>query len=210
MPAKKRTYHHGDLARALVDAAVQIIERHGPDAITLRQVAASVGVTHGAAYRHFEDKAALLAAVAEEGFRALGARLREVPPVARRGHRARLLALAEAYVAYAMEHPGHYRVMSGPRINEEGRFPGLESAIQDAFQTLIGAIADGQAAGAFRPGVPRDLAISVWVSGHGFAELVHHRRIRVKSAKGAVEYFGRLLEPLLDGLCVVTDAGGRP
>jgi AcrR family transcriptional regulator len=198
---RKKTYHHGDLARALVSAAVEIIERHGPEAITLREVASSVGVTHGAAYRHFEDKTALLAAVAEEGYRKLTERLRaasaERDP---RGPRARLESLAATYVAFAMDHPAHYRVMSGPRLNEEGRFPSLEEAIHDAFHFLTEEIARGQAEGVFRHGVPRDLAVAFWVAGHGFADLVLHRRLRVKSPAAAVEYFNLLVAPLYDGL----------
>ena len=57
--AKKRAYHHGDLARSLVAAAVTLIGEKGPDSLTLREVSAAVGVSHGAAYRHFADKQAL-------------------------------------------------------------------------------------------------------------------------------------------------------
>lgn len=204
MASKRKSYHHGDLPRALVTAAVQIIERHGPDAITLREVASAVGVTHGAAYRHFEDKTALLAAVAEQGYRALTARLLAASDGDVRGPRARLSSLAESYVAFAMEHPGHYRVMSGPRLNEEGRFPSLEDAIKGAFDLLVAEIERGQRDGVFRPGIPRDLAIAFWVNCHGYADLVLHRRIKVKSAKSAVEYFERLLAPLLDGISIET------
>ena len=197
---RRKTYHHGDLPRALVAAAVEIIERHGPESITLREVAASVGVTHGAAYRHFEDKTALLAAVAEEGYRKLNERLRVASANDPRGPRARLESLAATYVAFAMDHPAHYRVMSGPRLNEEGRFPSLEEAIQDAFQFLTAEIVRGQEEGVFRHGIPRDLAVAFWVAGHGFADLVLHRRLRVKSPSAAVDYFNRLIGPLLDGL----------
>jgi AcrR family transcriptional regulator len=226
-PPKRKTYHHGDLARALVAAAVAIIERRGADAITLREVASSVGVTHGAAYRHFEDKTALLAAVAEDGYRALVSRLLASATGDRRGPRARLEALAEAYVAFAMERPAHYRVMSGPRLNrsgrspapldgvhvgrrrlgegraglnQDGRFPDLEQAVQAAFGILVAEIARGQDEGVFRPGVPRDLAVAFWASGHGFADLVLHRRLAFKSTPAGVAYFGRLIAPLLDGL----------
>ena len=99
-----------------------------------------------------------------------------------------------------MDHPAHYRMMSGPRHNEDGRFPSLEEAIQDAFQFLTAEIARGQKDGVFRPGVPRDLAVAFWVAGHGYADLVLHRRLRVKSPAAAVEYFNRLIGPLLDGL----------
>lgn len=197
---RRKTYHHGDLPRALVAAAVEIIERDGPEAITLREVASAVGVTHGAAYRHFEDKTALLAAVAEDGYRALTARLLAASSSDPRGPRARLESLATTYVAFAMDRPAHYRVMSGPRLNEEGRFPSLEQAIKETFDILIAEIARGQEEGVFRHGVPRDMAVAFWVAGHGFADLVLHRRLKVKSATAATDYFVRLITPLLDGL----------
>ncbi len=70
---RKLHYHHGDLRRALVEAALRLIGERGPREFTLREVARCVGVTHTALYRHFPDKAALLAVVAEEGFRMLKA-----------------------------------------------------------------------------------------------------------------------------------------
>ena len=66
-----RTYHHGDLRRALLDAAVRHIATDGVDALSLRALARDVGVTHAAPYRHFESKGHLLAAIAEEGFQIL-------------------------------------------------------------------------------------------------------------------------------------------
>ena len=70
-PARKRAdrYHHGDLRRALLQAAVRTIHSHGIDGLTLRGVGSALGVSRTALYRHFTDKAALLAAVAGEGFR---------------------------------------------------------------------------------------------------------------------------------------------
>ncbi len=72
-PARKRAdrYHHGDLRRALLQAAVRTIRSHGVDGLTLRGVGSTLGVSRTALYRHFTDKAALLAAVAAEGFRML-------------------------------------------------------------------------------------------------------------------------------------------
>src|SRR5436190_11847866 len=64
---KKRAYHHGDLERALVDTAVQMIQQEGVQALTLRGVGARLGVSRTALYRHFDDKQALLARVASEG-----------------------------------------------------------------------------------------------------------------------------------------------
>lgn len=199
---KRQSYHHGDLPRALVEATVELISTKGPDAFTLREVAAAIGVTHGAAYRHFEDKTALLAAVAEEGYRALASRLAEVAQRPEPDHRKRVQALAAAYVAFALERPAHYRVMWGPRLNEDGRFPSLEDAIGRAFDIVVTAMKLGQDDGVFRATPPaRELAIGMWVTAHGYVELVARRRIKVKSPRVALEYFGTLFEPFLDGLC---------
>jgi hypothetical protein len=101
-----------------------------------------------------------------------------------------------------MARPAHYRVMWGPRVNEDGRFPSLEAAISEAFALVIAEFERGQAAGAFRDDPPRDLAISFWVAAHGYVELVLRRRLKVKSEAVAVAYFEKLLAPFLDGLTV--------
>lgn len=199
--AKKQSYHHGDLPRALVGAALELISTRGPEAFTLREVAAAVGVTHGAAYRHFADKTALLAALSEDGYRALAARLTQVAAKAEGDPRARVQALASAYVEFATERPAHYRVMWGPRLNEDGRFPTLEAAISDAFEIVCTEMKHGQDKGLFRATpAARELAIGMWVAAHGYVELVSRRRLKVKSARVAVEYFRTLFEPFLDGL----------
>lgn len=200
-PRRKRGYHHGDLARALVAAAVEIVERKGPEGLTLREAAAAVGVTHAAAYRHFEDKTALLAAIAEEGWRALNQALTKTLMAEQREPREQVKALASSYVDFALSRPSHYRVMMGPRLNAGGRFPSLEAAIGDAWNFVIAAIDRGQRTGQFRSKErPRDLAIGMWVAAHGYVELVLGRRLAVKSQKVAIEYFENLLRPYLDGL----------
>jgi AcrR family transcriptional regulator len=209
---KKRAYHHGDLARALVTAALDVIAKRGPEAFTLREVAAAVGVTHGAAYRHFADKEALLAAVAEEGYRGLAQKLASAAnaTLADPSPRGRIRALGGAYVEFAMARPAHYRVMWGPRVNEDGRFPSLEVAISEAFALVIAEFERGQAKGAFRTDEPsRDLAIAFWVAAHGYIELVLRRRLKVKSEAIAVAYFDKLLTPFLDGLTVKPRANQR-
>lgn len=209
-PAKKRGYHHGDLARALVTAALEVIAKRGPEAFTLREVAAAVGVTHGAAYRHFADKEALLAALAEEGYRALAQKLASAANAAAAADPpARIRALAAAYIEFAMARPAQYRVMWGPRLNEDGRFPSLETAISEAFSLVIAEFERGQAAGAFRDEPARDLAVSFWVAAHGYVELVLRRRLKVKSEAVAVAYFEKLLVPFLDGLTVRRAPKGR-
>lgn len=203
-------YHHGDLPRALVSAAVELIRRDGPDAISLREVARAVGVNHTAAYRHFEDKSALLAAVAEQGFEALATRMEAalagLPTRATGAPKGGSLAaeglraLGATYLAFALESPAHYRVMFGPRLNESGRFPSLEAVISRAVAPLVEVVRGGIDRGELGPGRPLDLGMSFWTLTHGYASLVLARRIRVKSPSAAAEYFDTVLRPLIDGL----------
>lgn len=197
--AKKRAYHHGDLARALVEAALEHIKRDGVEAFTLREAARSVGVTHAAAYRHFEDKRALLAFIAEEGYRVLSSDLREASQV--EGDALfRLTSIGRAYVRFAFREPARFRVMFGPRLNYDRRFPGLEAETQKAFRILLDAIESGQKNSELIEGPTRDLATALWTSAHGFASLVLHRKIIVRSAARAEAFYVEIVRPLLTGL----------
>jgi len=69
--ARGKAYHHGDLRRTLIDTALALVAETDVSSLTLREVARRAGVTHGAPYHHFPNKAALVAAVAEEGYRVL-------------------------------------------------------------------------------------------------------------------------------------------
>ncbi len=209
--AKKRAYHHGDLPRALIEAALEHIKREGVEAFTLREAARAVGVTHAAAYRHFEDKRALLANIAEEGYRVLAADLREASrsggAFAPEGGSqpegdalVRLTAIGRAYVRFAFREPARFRVMFGPRLNLDRRFPGLEAETQRAFRILLDAIEAGQKDGQLIEGVSRDLATALWTSAHGFASLVLHRKIIVRSGARAEAYYLEIVRPLLTGL----------
>jgi AcrR family transcriptional regulator len=197
--ARKRAYHHGDLARALIDAALPRIEKEGVEAFTLREAARAVGVTHAAAYRHYADKRALLAAIAEEGFRALAADLRDAAQ-SDGDALAKLASIGRAYVRYAFREPARFRVMFGPRLNYDRRFPALEAEAQRAFRILLDAIESGQRDKTLIEGVSRDLANSLWTTAHGFASLVLHRKIIVRSASRAEAYFVEIVAPALAGL----------
>jgi len=140
---KRRTYHHGDLERALVDTAITLIAKKGADAFTLREVARQVGVSHAAAYRHFADKSALLEAIAVQGYRELAVRLRAA--IARVPHaevEKRLLRIGVAYAMFAVEQEPRFRVMTRPR-GEELRSPDLEAATDAALGVLVGVAREG-------------------------------------------------------------------
>src|ERR1041384_4118115 len=105
--AEARRYHHGDLRRALVEAARRLLESEGPSALSLRAVAREAGVSPAAPYHHFKDKAELLDAVAQEGWDLLNVQMREAKDKAETV-RAQMNALGVAYVCFARENPALY------------------------------------------------------------------------------------------------------
>jgi len=191
----RRTYHHGDLKRALADAGLELLDEIGSD-FTLRQVAQRAGVTHGAAYRHYGSKEALLAELARRGFtdlaRTIDRGMRPVP-----GARDKLEALLKVYLRFAWDQPALYEVMFGRRLNEEGAFPDLEEAVQGAVRLLRSAIADYL--GESDELRARDLSIGLWSLAHGFTANVLHRRIRARSLRAAQRYLVEVCGPFLDG-----------
>jgi AcrR family transcriptional regulator len=168
--APKRTYHHGDLRRALLDAALGILAHQGPHALTLREVAKKVGVTPPAMYHHFGDKEALLAAVAEEGFVELYEAMAGARDAAGPKPAARLRALGKSYVHFAVARPAHFRVMF-EKLLDYSAYPSLHAAADRTFATLLESIGAGQEAGVVRRGDPAELALLAWSTVHGLAML---------------------------------------
>ncbi|MGD1864490.1 MAG: TetR/AcrR family transcriptional regulator [Phormidesmis sp.] len=170
--AKKQTYHHGDLRQALVNAALEVLETKDAKSISLREVARQAGVSHTAPYRHFEDKAALLAAVAEEGFIEFGTYLQAAVDQAQAAPIESLQATGEAYVRYALDHPTHFRVMFGSFPADEPADSTLSQVSNGTFQILVEVITAGQAAGLLKAGDPNLLALGRWSMVHGLAMLL--------------------------------------
>ncbi len=204
----RASYHHGDLERALREATLAILSEVGADAFTLREAARRAGVNHRAVYRHFADKRALLAAIAEEGYRLLAIEMRaalaEAPPVA---GEARLVAVAVGYLRFARREPARYQVMFGARLNADGRFPALEAAVNDPLAVLKEELrAIGTGAGTGAPArVRRDAGITLWSTVHGLAALVLAGKVPLadRHVRGYVE---TVVGPVARGL--VTLLGG--
>ena len=175
--ARRRTaYHHGDLHAALVTAATALLETDGPLGVTLRGAARGAGVSQAAPYRHFSDKSALLAAVAEDGFRQLRHAIARAARPHRRDPIAALRAMAIALVRFAASHPSHYRLMSGPAVRGRDH-PALRDAAVAAWELLAGGIERCQRAGRIRPGDPVALSFALWCSIHGLAVLAVDEQI---------------------------------
>jgi AcrR family transcriptional regulator len=125
-----RPYHHGDLRRVLLEAAVEAIDEVGPAALSLRDLARRAGVSHAAPAHHFGDKAGLLTAVAADGFRRLAATLGDA-------YRATgsFLEVGVAYVRFAVTHRAHFEVMFRPELYRADD-PALAQA-RDAARSLL-------------------------------------------------------------------------
>lgn len=165
----KAGYHHGDLARALVLAATQLVVQGGPAALTLREAARLAGVSVAAPYRHFADREALLAAVLAEGFDGLAAHT-EAARLAAPDALAALRAVGLAYVEFAVLHPSVYRLMFGPECDKASH-PALLAAGERARGVLVRAVVDAQAAGRIAAGPPDTVALAGWSICHGLASL---------------------------------------
>lgn len=148
MPPTTRTYHHGDLRNALLSLGAQEIDANGVEGLSVRALARRAGVAHRAAYQHFPDKNALIAAVFAEAYERLAARLDAARDRAA-SPRAQLVTVAAAYSAFAFEEPKMFLAMSGPRINAEGGHPEVETALAKAWRHIAGPIAAGVERGEF-------------------------------------------------------------
>jgi len=167
----RRSYHHGDLRRVLIDAALDLVEEKGLGALTLRSVARTARVSHMAPYHHFEDKGALVAAVAAEGFRrmrdAMESRIAKCPE----GPRARFRESGIAYVVFAVEHPNLFRLMFSAEVAEEKDYPELQDAAASTYALLRGLVDETRREDT--PGLDNVelISVSAWALVHGLAVL---------------------------------------
>ncbi len=174
----RRPYHHGDLRAALLDAALAVVERDGHEALSLRDLAQRVGVSRAAPYRHFDDRRALLSAVAGEGFRALG----EIYQRVAREHAApaaRLRAGARAFLEFAQVRSELFRLMFATDLltsATQAPHPDLIAPADAAYAMLERGVA------ATLPGADdktiKARTIAMWSTVHGFAVLRQGRRLK--------------------------------
>jgi len=165
----KRGYHHGDLRNALIEAATRQVRDGGVDGFSLREAARAVGVSPNAAYRHFSDKSALLAAVATAGFAELSRSMRRAQSRAD-GPVAQLEATGRAYARFAFREPERFRLMFGA---ERPREVATETSYGPTPYELLGEALDALVEAGEVGATGRDGAeLVAWSMVHGFADLV--------------------------------------
>jgi AcrR family transcriptional regulator len=166
--AESRPYHHGDLRRALVDAARRLLEAEGPSALSLRAVAREAGVSPAAPYHHFKDKSELLDAVAQEGWEILGEQMRDAKASTTGMHQ--LTALGVAYVVFARDNPALYRVMYDAARDKEA----LPEEMQDKKDSAYCMVRDTMIEHGADPTQETHLELAsaaAWCGAHGLAEM---------------------------------------
>ena len=171
-PAAAKPYHHGDLRRVLIEAALKLAEEGGPEAISVREAARRAGVSPGAPFRHFDSRAALMTAVAEEAqrrFRAeIDAALKAAPA---RDPLERFRALGLAYLRWAMKNPAHFEIISSGRHFDHDAATALSRDNDELIAMTERILAEAAAAGGLRAADFKAVQIAGRALVYGFARM---------------------------------------
>jgi AcrR family transcriptional regulator len=179
---RKDSYHWGEQLRDdLIKEALRQVEPLGIGALSAREVARAVGVSHAAPAHYFPDRLSFAAAVATAGYEQMLDSITRAVEDSRKKPADKLLAACTAYVEFALEKPGLYRSMYAPELIE-GQNRGARDKRKDAdhfaslleikgrtFSVFVEIVREGQAAGAFRKGKADDLARLATAAAHGLA-----------------------------------------
>jgi AcrR family transcriptional regulator len=200
--SRRSTYHHGDLARALVDAATELAEKGGPDAVVLREVARRTGVSPTAAYRHFQSQNDLLAAVGSQGMAGMAASMEQAQAAVRSQRDPKQLALArwratgEGYVRFALQHPGMFRTA----FAQPSPVSHLPLTAEHPYLLLCNALDDCVKVGLLSPEARVGADQLCWIGVHGLTVLVLSGEL-----PGQGPPFEKLLTDTLDLLTKILD-----
>ena len=170
--ASTRTYHHGDLRQALIEAACEHLRTSGADTLSLRALARTIGVSQTAPYRHFESKSALFAAIAYYGFELLRVELQAACDKCGDDTEAAILETGLSYVRWAQDNSEKYQLFFDSSLVDFSLHEELIDAGTAAFEVLLNLIET-----AIEEGILIDkpivlLAGTLWSTVHGVASLL--------------------------------------
>lgn len=184
---ERRSYHHGNLRQALVDATAALIQETGPLAFTLTEAARRAGVSAAAPYRHFKGRDDLLEEVARQGFLDFAERLEQAFDKGRPRPLTAFMRMGQAYLDFAAQQPGHYMAMFESGLSIAGNAD-LSAASERAQQVLIHAaetMADRLPPDRRPPA--RMVANHIWAMSHGVVELFSRGKPGGRSPVGPAE-----------------------
>ncbi|MEJ0041559.1 MAG: TetR family transcriptional regulator [Rhizomicrobium sp.] len=185
--ARSRSYHHGDLRNALLDAARKILEEESLADLSLRAVARRAGVSHAAPYRHFPNHEALLVEIAVEGFVELKDEIANAG-TAQSAESDRIAKIGAAYMRFIARRPELASLMFGPQLPNRDAFPAL-GAVADAVGNEIGEALHDSA-----------LGLAVWAAVHGLAMLILRNVIDLGQRKSGLDVLPSRAEIILRSL----------
>jgi AcrR family transcriptional regulator len=193
----EKPYHHGDLRRALLETALEMLDESDGWQFTLRELARRAGVSHTASYKHFEDKGALLSELALLGFERLRAALLAARPSPPGKMRDEFLEMSRAYLQFGAAQPNLYQLMfsADARVSQNGELEVRAAAALDVLKELI---ARGQRTGWLRKRAPRAQAAATWAQLHGLVLLTIDGRLGADTVGPNVS--DAALAVLLEGL----------
>jgi AcrR family transcriptional regulator len=170
--AEPKPYHHGDLKRVLIEAALELAEQGGPEAVSVREAARRAGVSPGAPFRHFPSRDALMMAVAEEAQRRFRIELEAALAQARSGDPlARFRSLGLGYLRWAMRNPAHFEIISTGRWFDHGGSAELSRDNAELIAMTERLLAEAFASGALRVADLQQVQIAGRALVYGFARM---------------------------------------
>ena len=201
---QERRYHHGDLRRAIVKAALEILRETQSLEFSLRELARRAGVSHNAPYKHFADKRELLAAVSAAGFAMLTKRMAH-KTAGLRNSREQLFAMLRAYIDHGVENPALYNLMFGGYLGGPDRSrPAIELAEAEKTKALLAGVIVAGGLGRGIPDTSRNeqkiagAILACWSLVHGLTLLLADGLVGPRKKSGALS--DSLVQGMLDGL----------
>lgn len=187
MSRSSASYHHGDLRAALLLAASELLEQHGQDALSLREVARVAGVSHNAPYHHFKDKEALLSALAAAGQdQLLAEQLAAANSVG--GPVEAVVSVGMAYVRFGVKRPQLFALIFDPKYCSEVQIQESVAINEELLARLSAQLC---------PQLPSEqlatVAASVWSTAHGSAQLVSGGHFTEEQASSSLRLMATLL-----------------
>ncbi|MFF8727816.1 TetR/AcrR family transcriptional regulator [Streptomyces sp. NPDC015171] len=193
---RTRPYHHGDLRSALLQSAERTLREKGVGALSLRELARDIGVSHAAPGRHFKDKQALLDALAQDGYERMNRDLATAAALPDQPLEARVTSLARAYLGFAVEHPELLELMFA-RKHDPDSSAQLAAAVDHSLHLFTRVIADAQERGEIVQGDPERITTAAAASLHGLAALIAGCALDAQETLAGLDEHVRLL---LNGL----------
>ncbi|WP_166996940.1 TetR/AcrR family transcriptional regulator [Paramicrobacterium fandaimingii] len=197
------SYHHGNLRAELIEAALAEARRSGPDAVGLRSITRKLHVSPNAAYRHFADRQALIAAVAQ----AIQSKMAEemssrMPPInGRAPAHSRLRAVGLGYIAFARAEPGWFdTAFFGQPDGPTETMDAASMSVPPPFALLVGALDDMVDAGELSARRRDGAEWACWSSVHGFAQLVLHGPLSTQQDELVTLLAERVVDDIIVGI----------